>query len=196
MAAWLTWLKSRLLLPIDPEEAQEAEQAQQVLTQRLIELERVRATAGWLNGQPQLGWDMFERGYYEKPDTAVPAATTMMLMEACLDLFRLMESRPIQMYQPRRILEWTPNQAIFRMDAILREQVTSGDLLDFVPTMPAGLANREESLRGAIASTLIAGLELAREGRVQLHQDAAFRPIRVEAAQRVRPPPPPVEGPG
>ena len=189
MAAWLTWLKSRLLLPTEPEEARETEQAQRVLTQRLIELERVRATADWLHGRPQLGWDMFERGYHEKPDTAASAATSMMLMEACLGLFRLMEARPVRMYQPRRILEWTPNQAIFRMDAILREHVTGGDLLGFVPTMPAGLANREESLRGAVASTLIAGLELARDGRAQLHQDAAFAPIRVEAVQRTQPPP-------
>ncbi len=195
MAACLTWLKLRLLLPTDPEEAQQAEQARHVLTQRLMELERVRATADWLNGQPQLGWDMFERGYYEKPDIAVPAATYMMLLEACLGLFHLMEARPVQMYQPRRILEWTPNQAIFRMDAILREHVTGGELLDFVPTMPAGLSTRNESIRGAIASTLIAGLELARDGRVHLHQDAAFAPITVEAAPRVRSPPPLVEKP-
>ena len=195
MAAWLTWLKSRLLLPTDPEETKEADLARQVLTQRLVELERVRATADWLNGQPQLGWDMFERGHYERRDIAVPAATYMMLMEACLSVFRLASARPADVYQPRRILEWTPNQAIFRMDAILREHPQGSDLLDFVPTLPAGLANLDESLRGAIASTLIAGLELAREGRVQLHQVAAFAPIRVEAAQPVRPPPTPVEGP-
>jgi segregation and condensation protein A len=186
MAAWLTWLKSRLLLPGDPDEAQQGEQAQQVLTQRLMELERVRATADWLNARPQLGWDMFERGFYERPDAAAPAATYLMLVEACLGLFRLTEMRPAGVYQPRRILQWTPGQAIFRMDAILREHPKGGDLLDFVPTMPAGLANRQESLRGAIASTLVAGLELSREGMVRLHQDAAFAPIRVEAAQALR----------
>lgn len=98
-----------LLLPINPEDTDEAEQARHILTQRLIELERVRSTADWLSGQPQLGWDMFERGYYEKPDASVPAATTMMLIEACLGLFRLMETRPAAVYQPGRILEWTPN---------------------------------------------------------------------------------------
>ena len=61
---------------------------------------------------------MFERGHYEKPDAAVPAATYMMLMEACLGLFRLMEARPAETYQPRRVLEWTPTQAFFRMNAI------------------------------------------------------------------------------
>ena len=61
MAAWLIWLKSRLL----------------------VELERVQAAADWLSGQPQLGWDMFERGDTERPDAAAPAGTFMMLMEAC-----------------------------------------------------------------------------------------------------------------
>ena len=188
MAAWLTWLKSRLLVPTDPEAAQEAEQAQHVLTQRLVELERVRATADWLSGQPQLGWDMFERGYYETPGAAVPAATFMMLMEACLGVFRLASARPADLYRPRRILEWTPSQAILRMDAILGEHSTGGDLLDFVPTMPGGVGDRNASLRVAIASTLIAGLELTREGRVHLHQDAAFSPIRIEATPLVETP--------
>ena len=65
-------------------------------------------------------------------------------------------------------------------------QRSRGDLLDFVPTMPGGVADRQASLRGAMASTLIAGLELTREGRVHLHQDAAFTPIRVEAAPHPR----------
>ena len=186
MAAWLTWLKSRLLVPADPEAAQEAEQAQHVLTQRLVELERVRATADWLGGQPQLGWDMFERGYTEKPGAAVPAATFMMLMQASLGVFRLASARPAELYRPRRVVEWTPSQAILRMDAILREHPTGGDLLDFVPTMPGGVADRQASLRGAIASTLIAGLELTREGRVHLHQDTTFGPIQVEAAPHPR----------
>ena len=186
MAAWLTWLKSRLLLPIDPEEAQEAQQAQQVLTQRLIELERVRATADWLNGQPQLGWDMFERGYHERPETAVPAATFMMLMEACLGVFRLASSRPAELYQPRRVVDWTPSQAIYRMDTIVRAHPHGGDLLDFVPTLPTGLPNRQDSIRVAIASTLLASLELARQGEVWLRQDVAFEAIKVEAAPGAR----------
>lgn len=186
MAAWLTWLKSRLLLPADPGDVQEAEQAQHVLTQRLAELDRVRVVAVWLDGQPQLGWDTFERGHHERPEAAVPVANYKMLAEACLGVFRLATIRPVAVYQPRRIVEWTPHQAMSRMEAILREHPQGGDLLDFVPILPAGLSGREQSLRVAIASTFIAGLELAREGCVHLHQDAAFAPVRVEAAQSIQ----------
>jgi segregation and condensation protein A len=57
MAAWLTWLKSRLLLPKEMEGSDEAEQAAGVLADRLADLERVRAVTDWLEARPQLGLD-------------------------------------------------------------------------------------------------------------------------------------------
>ncbi len=184
MAAWLTWLKSRLLLPVEPEEARGAEQAQQVLTQRLIELERVRAAADWLDGQPQLGWDVFERGGSEPTQAPVPVANTVMLMDACLGVLRLSETRPEQVYQPRQIVEWTPHQAMMRIQSMLDSNPRGGDMLGFVPAMREGLPNRETSLRVAISGTLIASLEMAREARVHLHQDMLFGRILVEAPRK------------
>lgn len=182
MAAWLTWLKSRLLLPIDPGEVQAAEQAKQVLTDRLVELERVQAVADWLDGQPQLGWDTFERGQSEMVQAPVPVASYMMLMEACLGVLRLSEPRAEEVYQPRRIVEWTPHQAMTRIQAMLVTEPSGGDLLSYVPRLPAELLNREASLRAAIASTLLAGLEMARTARLTLQQACLFGPISVEAA--------------
>src|SRR5512142_1857098 len=57
MAAWLTWLKSRLLLPEGAEAAEEAEQAADVLAARLRDLQAIRAGAVWLAARPQLGHD-------------------------------------------------------------------------------------------------------------------------------------------
>src|ERR1700729_4052704 len=62
MAAWLTWLKSRLLLPADPLRAEEAEDAAETLALRLRELSAIRAAAAWLGARPQLGQDVFARG--------------------------------------------------------------------------------------------------------------------------------------
>jgi len=184
MAAWLTWLKSRRRLPIDAEQTREAEQAGQVLTQRLAELEQVRSVVGWLDGQPQLGWDTFERGYAEPSSSFVPAATYMMLLEACLSVLRADIRRPAEEYRPRRVVHWTPHQAITRIETMLGELPDGGELLGFVPKLPADMADREQAVRVAIASTLIAGLELAREGRVLLRQDASFQPIAVQAADQ------------
>ena len=61
MAAWLTWLKSRLLLP-EGADAEEGEQAADVLAARLRDLSAMRAAAAWLAGRPQLGQEVFARG--------------------------------------------------------------------------------------------------------------------------------------
>src|SRR5580692_5474735 len=62
MAAWLTWLKSRLLLPAGTESAEEAEQAADVLAERLRDLQAIRGAALWLGARPQLGHEVFARG--------------------------------------------------------------------------------------------------------------------------------------
>ena len=62
MAAWLTWLKSRLLLPEGSEAAEEGEAAAEVLAARLRDLQAMRAGAVWLAARPQLGQDVFARG--------------------------------------------------------------------------------------------------------------------------------------
>ena len=61
MAAWLTWLKSRLLLP-EGADAEEGEQAADVLAARLRDLSAIRAGAVWLSARPQLGHEVFARG--------------------------------------------------------------------------------------------------------------------------------------
>src|SRR5579872_6025439 len=58
MAAWLAWLKSRLLLPAGSQDAEDAEAAADVLAARLADLQRMRAAAGWLAARPILGQDV------------------------------------------------------------------------------------------------------------------------------------------
>ena len=64
MAAWLTWLKSRLLVP-QLGEPEDAETAAEILQARLIDLQAMRQAAAWLGQRPQLGWDCFARGIPE-----------------------------------------------------------------------------------------------------------------------------------
>ena len=60
MAAWLTWLKSRLMLPVDLEDPEgNATEAAEALAARLLELEAIRAAALWLGNRPILGRDVF-----------------------------------------------------------------------------------------------------------------------------------------
>ena len=59
MAAWLTWLKSRLLLPPGTEAAEEGEEAAGVLAARLDALEHIQRASRWLGRRVQLGHEVF-----------------------------------------------------------------------------------------------------------------------------------------
>jgi len=179
MAAWLTWLKSRLLLPREMEGVEEAEQAAEVLADRLAELERVRAVTDWLNARPQLGRDMFERGRPEIAPGPMVAADFVSLFQACLDVLRGQNGSRSETYRPPRCLLWTPYQAIARMQAILAKLPEGGDLLGFLPEIAADLPDRTTHLRGSISSTLIAALELARDAQADLEQYETFGRITV-----------------
>ena len=67
MAAWLTWLKSRLLVPAGADEAEDPEQLAELLTGRLQALELIRAAAAWLGRRPILGIDVFAQGATRGP---------------------------------------------------------------------------------------------------------------------------------
>jgi segregation and condensation protein A len=107
MAAWLTWLKSRLLLPKEMEGSDEAELAAGVLADRLADLERVRAVTDWLEARPQLGRDMFERGRPEIAPGPTVAADFVSLFQVCLDVLRGQSGQRSEIYRPPRRLLWT-----------------------------------------------------------------------------------------
>ena len=180
MAAWLAWLKSRLLLPKELDETKEAEQAAQVLTDRLAQLERVKVAAAWLEARPQLGRDIFERGRQDVPPGPDVAASIIHLFEACLDVLRGFDRRLPQFYRiPARVF-WTPQQAIDRLRQLLA-QCAEGDLFSFVPRIAADLPDRRVRVHAAVSSTLLASLELARVGQADVRQDETFGPIKIRA---------------
>ena len=179
MAAWLTWLKSRLLLPRDGDAAKQADQAAKGLTDRLAALERVREIAAWLEAQPQLGRDIFERGGARTGPGPALAADFLRLFQACSDVLRGPDERTAELIPwPRRQL-WSPHQALAHMRAVLGGLPEGGDLLSFVPEFSPDLPDRALRLRGAIASTVVASLELARDAQAELRQETPFGRITV-----------------
>ena len=169
MAAWLTWLKSRLLMP-DPV-SPDVEAAAGLLTERLQDLAAARALAAWLDARPQLGRDIFPRGAPEH-FVAYDRSTVRAGLPALLRAYA--GARPTRGYTPGRPPLWTMQDAVRRMRTMLG--VGWSDLATFLPPVASPLANR-----AAIASTLLAGLELARDGVVELRQDGLFAPIRCRA---------------
>lgn len=176
MAAWLTWLKSRLLLPTDALSAAEGEDAATALAIRLRDLSAIRAAAAWLAAQPQLGHDVFPRGAPEdhtEIDRSRLALDLASLVRAYLTAMR--RGTRSRRYQPRPLTLWTVQDALRRLGRLLGTLPDWSALEHFLPENVAGPTEH----RAAMASTLIAGLEMAREGTVRLRQETDFGPILV-----------------
>ena len=174
MASWLTWLKSRLLLPAGSEAAEEGEEAAEVLAERLEALAAMRDLAVWLAGRTQLGIDAFARGVPEvllAIDRSRFSADMGGLLRAYTGAHQ--RARAAMPYRPQRGPLYSMQDALERLSRMLGQSRHWTALALFLPSLPGGEVER----RAAVASTLLAGLELARTGVVDLRQEASFGPI-------------------
>jgi len=184
MAAWLTWLKSRLLVPAGADEVEDPEQIAEQLSERLRALELVRTAAGWLGRRPILGQDVFILGAREDHtviDRSVLVIDQAAFLSSYLRAIRR-GTKPVP-YQPRKLSWFTVQDALKRVGLLLGSLPDWASLEAFLPVN--GLGDPMQ-VRAAMSSTLMAGLELARDGRLRLRQDEAFGPILVGAAQEDR----------
>lgn len=180
MAAWLTWLKSRLLVPAGTDEDDDPEQLAELLTGRLRALELIRAAAAWLGRQPILGVDVFESGAHE--DHTVTDNSRLVIDQATfLSAYLRARRRGTKRvaYQPRKLSWFTVQDALKRLTSLLGSMPDWTSLERFLPEPRGGHPDNGLEHRAALSSTLIAGLELARGGQIRLRQGEAFGPILV-----------------
>jgi segregation and condensation protein A len=174
MAAWLAYLKSRLLLP-SPTKAESGEAADlaDALAQRLRRLEQIRRAAEALFARPQLGRDVFPRGAPEpiaRTSAIVYEATLYDLLSAYARQSQK-HARARVRFQPRVV--WSlaeAREALIRMIGRVDDWTELDSWLIEFGVEP-------KFRRTARASSFSASLELAREGRFELRQDAAFAPL-------------------
>jgi segregation and condensation protein A len=181
MATRLVLLRSRLLFPASPEAAAEAAQDAAAELHRLDELAHMRKAASWLQARPQLGQDVFARPLAPQPREGGYVA----LLEACLVVLRGRGGQPaeVPVYRPAVPALWRVPQALARIRALLAACPEGGDLGAFLPPLAADAPNRPLQARAAVASTFLAGLELARDGQIRLEQAAAFGVVRLHPLQ-------------
>lgn len=182
LASRLVLLRSRLLFPANPEEEVSAERDAAAELRRLDTLAFLRAAASWLQRRPQLGIDVFAR-----PPSGAPKRDGgyVALMEACLVVLEGRARRPDvaePVYRPALPDLWRVPDALARIRVTLAEHPEGGALTRFLPPIPADDAHRPLKARAALASTFVAGLELARTGAAEAAQDEAFGTIRLHAA--------------
>jgi len=174
MAAWLAYLKSRLLLPEQhPAEGLSAEEMANALALRLRRLEAIRKFAEQLMNRPQLGRDVFERGQPE-PIAEIKhpqwSATVYDLLSAYASR-RQIQSRSVVRVPKRTV--WSLAEAREALERLV------GQTMDWSPLdqyLVAYLTDPETTAT-VLASSFAAALEMIREGRLEAHQQGAFSPL-------------------
>jgi len=175
MAAWLAYLKSRLLLPDPPadEDGPSAVELAEALAHRLRLLEAMQRAGAALMAQPLLGRDVFARGAPEGLDRVDQPVFELSMYEL-LKAYGNSHRR-----QHGQVLTILPSAYQSLSDAMEHLARFVGQVPDWRELM----AFLPEELRGgpvrrsALAATFAATLELAKAGRVELRQDRAFGPL-------------------
>ncbi|WP_417628249.1 segregation and condensation protein A [Pararhodobacter aggregans] len=181
MAAWLAFLKSRLLLPPDPtEEGPSAEDLAAHLAFQLERLEAMREAAGRLMGRDRLGRDFFARGAPETQAIEKRTQHTATLLELIQAYARLRTKDEFRPYAFDRTDIYPLETALERLRGMIGEAVQWSDLAGFLPPGWRAAGTRR---RSALASTFAASLELAKQGRLDIQQSETFAPIRVRHRQ-------------
>ena len=182
MATRLLLLRSRLLFPASPEAEAAAAQQGGREVRRLDQMLFVRAAAAWLDRRPQLGRDVFTR-----PQGRNPRVTSYMaLMEACLTVLRGRDGQPgveEPVYRPAPVMLFRVDEAITRIRALVAGK---GKEIDFVRCLPAVETSdplRETKAKSAVASSLVAVLELIRAGEVVAWQAETRELILLSASE-------------
>ena len=177
MAAWLAFLKSRLLLPPDPtDEGPSGEDLAAHLAFQLERLQAMRDAAAQLMARDRLGRDFFARGLPEQVERVRRvrySATLLDLMQAYARIRTRDDFRPFVM---DRDAVFTMEQALERMRGMIGFAGTWTDIQSYLPD---GWSADPVRWRSATAATFAASLELAKEGKVELRQIETFAPIEL-----------------
>jgi segregation and condensation protein A len=180
MAAWLAFLKSRLLLPAPAEPAElDAPALAEGLAQRLRALAAIREAGEHLMSRPRMGRDFFARG---EPEAAVNTSGRISYQANLYDLLAAY-ARQSQRHALARVRfkareVWSlaeARQALTRLVGIQADWTAFDSFL-------LEACSDSQMRRSARASTFAASLELAREGKIEMRQERTFAPIWLRPA--------------
>lgn len=182
MAAWLAYLKSRLLVPEEEkhEEEPSAQEMADALQFQLRRLEAMRNIADQLFNQPRLGVDIFARGAPEGLRVSYKAVHEVSLYDLLKSYSEIRVRAENKTYKPKRARLFSLEESMERLSAMLGK--IPADWISLFSYLPNDL-NEPLVKRSAVASTFGASLELAKRGVIQLRQEGNFSPIYVRRSR-------------
>lgn len=182
MASWLAYLKSRLILPKDDEggEALDEEVMASHLAFRLQRLDAMRRAADAIFSLPQIGEAVHMRGAPE----GLRSRTSPLYEAEMFDLLKaygdIRSQQGIKKIALRKPVVFALEEARERLSRAIGQAL---DWMKLDDLLPSGITQGEKTVprRSIMASSFLAGLELAKEGDVELRQTGEFAPIYVRA---------------
>ncbi|HAJ85256.1 MAG: ScpA family protein [Planktomarina sp.] len=177
MAAWLAFLKSRLLLPPDPSQSEPSgDELAAHLAFQLERLQAMRDSAAILMARDRLGRDRFGRAITEDVMRRKTVNYTANLLDLMQGYARIRTKDDFRPFIMDRESVFTMEQALERMRGLIGY---SGHWTDIVSYLPDGWSGDPKKRRSATASTFAAALELAKEGKIEIRQEDIFLPIQI-----------------
>lgn len=177
MAAWLAFLKSRLLLPPDPtEDGPSGEELAAHLAFQLERLQAMRDVAARLMARDQLGRDFFARGQTHQVERTRKTTYTATLLDLMQGYARIRTRDDFRPFVMNRESVFTMEQALDRMRGLIGYAGDWGDLLSY---LPEGWETDPVKRRSATAATFAASLELVKEGHLEMRQADVFGEIQL-----------------
>jgi segregation and condensation protein A len=184
MAAWLAFLKSRLLLPRETVEGEEVsgEELARRLSFRLMRLEAMREAAAQLMTRMRLGRDVFQRGMPQGTKTIRETAYTATIYDL-LHAYADQRRRTIKVgHVVKARTVWSIRDARERLERLMGDVQAGTDWVAFERYLEQILVATEDG-KTVLASSFGATLEMAREGRIEIRQEGPFAPIYMRPCQ-------------
>ncbi|KTT75711.1 segregation and condensation protein A [Sphingomonas endophytica] len=174
MAAWLAYLKSALLLPRATQEVGDTDPDELALRLqlRLERLDAMRDAGARLMARDRVGRDVFRRGAPEGLQVVRRSFWDVEYYDLLAAYGRVSaRSRPVlHVVREREVM--TLEAALARVAGLVGSAIDWRDIQAFLPDVTSAALRRS-----ALASSFLAALELARQGRVELHQERSFAPL-------------------
>ena len=185
MAAWLAYLKSRLLIPSPPREDEPAAaDLAAALALRLRRLEAIRNAAALMMERPRLGRDMFVRGAPETVETSASTQWQASLYDLLSAYASQRQKHALAHVTLHRRLVWSIAEARAALEKIAGLSLEWSVLEGFL----ARYFTSPQLRRTVRASSFSASLEMVREGHIELRQDRAFAPLWIRGRPSGHPP--------
>ena len=177
MATWLTYLKSKLLLPETDEEEFKALEVAERLKLQLKKLELIRLLSDQMLKRKRLGRDIFLRGGKAKIRSTFQTKYSLTLYEILKSYANFMTTKNFQRISIPKLPVFTTEEGIKTIKSFIGKILDWKNLNDFVPD---NFKNKNIIKKTGNAGIFAAALELTKEGEISIKQDNLFDNIYIK----------------